>query len=249
MKVAVQTATSVHHFGPWRDSPRYGARVAWARVTDDDRAATAVPAGLWARLRADPVRAPEYIALAAAEKHGPAAAAWARGEARPLGAADASWRAMAKRQHARYGALRGRRDRPRRLHDDRPRRRGAGWIQSRMVFFVAAAYGYDPRDPMRPAELLVLRALYPDDPRRHARRSTASAGRSPRPTGGSKLERERLRPAVAAGKAAGHAWGWSGSRAASSRSAAGMFNAVGNERSDARARRPGDPLLRRLTLG
>jgi EcsC protein family len=36
------------------------------------------------------------------------------------------------------------------------------WIQSRLVFFVAAAYGFDPRDPMRPAELLVLRDLYPD---------------------------------------------------------------------------------------
>jgi hypothetical protein len=30
------------------------------------------------------------------------------------------------------------------------------------VFFIAAAYGFDPRDPMRPAELLVLRDLYPD---------------------------------------------------------------------------------------
>ena len=30
------------------------------------------------------------------------------------------------------------------------------------MFFVAAAYGFDPHDPMRPAELLVLRGLYPD---------------------------------------------------------------------------------------
>ncbi|MDQ4130544.1 MAG: EcsC family protein, partial [Actinomycetota bacterium] len=34
------------------------------------------------------------------------------------------------------------------------------WIQSRMVFFVAAAYGYDPRHPMRPAELLALQGVY-----------------------------------------------------------------------------------------
>jgi len=34
------------------------------------------------------------------------------------------------------------------------------WIQSRMVFYVAAAYGYDPRHPMRPAELLALQGLY-----------------------------------------------------------------------------------------
>ena len=37
------------------------------------------------------------------------------------------------------------------------------WIQSRMVFFVAAAFGWDPLDPMRPAELLVLQGVY-DDP-------------------------------------------------------------------------------------
>jgi uncharacterized protein (DUF697 family) len=34
------------------------------------------------------------------------------------------------------------------------------WIQSRMVFYVAAAYGYDPRHPMRPAELLALQGVY-----------------------------------------------------------------------------------------
>ena len=35
------------------------------------------------------------------------------------------------------------------------------WIQSRMVFYVAAAYGYDPNHPMRPAELLALQDVYP----------------------------------------------------------------------------------------
>src|SRR5918992_3436358 len=34
------------------------------------------------------------------------------------------------------------------------------WIQSRMVFYIAAAHGYDPRHPMRPAELLALQSLY-----------------------------------------------------------------------------------------
>jgi hypothetical protein len=34
------------------------------------------------------------------------------------------------------------------------------WIQSRLVFYVAAAYGYDPRHPMRPAELLALQGVY-----------------------------------------------------------------------------------------
>ena len=34
------------------------------------------------------------------------------------------------------------------------------WIQSRMIFYIAAAYGYDPRHPMRPAELLAIQGVY-----------------------------------------------------------------------------------------
>jgi hypothetical protein len=34
------------------------------------------------------------------------------------------------------------------------------WIQSRMVFYIAAASGYDPKHPMRPAELLALQEVY-----------------------------------------------------------------------------------------
>ncbi len=34
------------------------------------------------------------------------------------------------------------------------------WIQSRMVFYIAAASGYDPLHPMRPAELLALQGVY-----------------------------------------------------------------------------------------
>ena len=36
------------------------------------------PASLWERLRAEPDRAPEYIALAAAERFGPQAEEWVR---------------------------------------------------------------------------------------------------------------------------------------------------------------------------
>ena len=41
-----------------------------------------LPDGLLAALRADPVRAPEHLALAAADRHGPAAARWAAERAR-----------------------------------------------------------------------------------------------------------------------------------------------------------------------
>jgi uncharacterized protein (DUF697 family) len=121
-----------------------------------------VPEGLWSRLRADPLRAPEHVALAASEMHAPAAAAWAAERRGRLGVSGHELARMAKRRHAamaRYGGA----------------ATGVGgvitlvpdivllaWIQSRLVFFVAAAYGFDPYDPMRPAELLVLRDLYPD---------------------------------------------------------------------------------------
>jgi hypothetical protein len=35
------------------------------------------------------------------------------------------------------------------------------WLQSRMVFRVAASHKFDPRHPMRPAELLTLTGMYP----------------------------------------------------------------------------------------
>jgi hypothetical protein len=35
------------------------------------------------------------------------------------------------------------------------------WVQSRMVFHVAASFGFDPDHPMRPAELLTLTGVYP----------------------------------------------------------------------------------------
>jgi hypothetical protein len=121
-----------------------------------------LPPDLLPRLRADPIRAPETIALAAADVHGPAAAVWV---AELRSRYDVGDRDLAKKAKARHAAL--------------ARFGGAAtglggiitfipdlatllWIQSRLVFYVAAAYGHDPTDPMRPAELLVLRDLYPD---------------------------------------------------------------------------------------
>ena len=43
------------------------------------------------------------------------------------------------------------------------------WIQSRMTFYIAAAHGYDPTHPMRPAELLALQGFY-DTPAEARRR-------------------------------------------------------------------------------
>ena len=117
-----------------------------------------VPESLWDRILAEPDRTPELIALAAAERFGPQAERWAAShDRRPERLAKRAYRNHVRLARLEGGAL------------------GLGggltapvdlvallWIQSRMVFFIAAAYGHDPRDPMRPAELLALQGVYPN---------------------------------------------------------------------------------------
>jgi hypothetical protein len=119
-----------------------------------------LPDGLLASLRADPVRAPEHLALSAADRHGPAAAEWVaeHGDRDPRKLARA-----AKRSHARLARFSGAATGVGGFWTVVPDLALLLWIQSRMVFYVAAAYGFDPRDRMRPAELLVLWDLF-DDP-------------------------------------------------------------------------------------
>lgn len=118
----------------------------------------ALPKSLWERLRAQPERAPELIALAAAERFAPQAEHWV--QVSGPGRDPAELARSAYRKHVRLarvegatlglgGALTGAVDLA-----------ALAWIQSRMVFYVAAAYGFDPRHPMRPAELLALQGLY-----------------------------------------------------------------------------------------
>lgn len=116
------------------------------------------PQSLWDRILAEPDRAPEHIALAAAERFGPTAAEWARTAG--AGTTPEQLARGACRKHVRLARVEG-------------AALGAGgaitmapdivamlWIQSRMVFYVAAAFGFDPNHPMRPAELLALLDLY-----------------------------------------------------------------------------------------
>jgi hypothetical protein len=117
------------------------------------------PAGLWERLKESPDRAPELIALEAAERLGPSAARWAADNAGTAPPADLARRAvkrhvsLARREGAAAG-LAG-------AWGIVPDLAAVAWIQSRMVFYVAAAFGFDPEHPMRPAELLTLQGLYP----------------------------------------------------------------------------------------
>jgi hypothetical protein len=131
-------------------------------VTETHDPTADVPSALWERMRADPIRAPEYIALAAADRHAPAAQAWAD-EKRATYAHDGRELAkMAKRRHATLARFEGAATGIGGVITLLPDLAGLVWIQSRLVFFIAAAYGYDPADPMRPAELLVLTQLYDD---------------------------------------------------------------------------------------
>ena len=123
---------------------------------------SSVPESLWARLRAEPLRAPEHIALAAADRHAPAAAAWAAEKRSRLAVSHRELGRMAKRRHAALARFEGAATGVGGIFTAGPDLVLLAWIQSRLVFFVAAAYGFDPYDPMRPAELLVIRGLYPD---------------------------------------------------------------------------------------
>jgi hypothetical protein len=132
------------------------------RVTTAFEQRPRIPENLWARLRDDPLRAPEHIALAAAEQHAPAAAAWVAAKRGRYAVGTRELAVMAKRRHATLARLEGAATGVGGFLTVLPDIVLLAWIQSRLVFFTAAAYGYDPHDPMRPAELLVLRDLYPD---------------------------------------------------------------------------------------
>jgi hypothetical protein len=131
------------------------------------------PESLWRRLRAEPDRAPEYIALAAAERFAPAAENWVR-IAGP-GHSPAQLARVAYKKHVRISRLEGGALGLGGAITAGPDLVALLWIQSRMVFYIAAAFGYDPRDPMRPAELLTLQGVYPSA--EEARRALDGVGK------------------------------------------------------------------------
>ena len=124
------------------------------------------PKSLWRSVLAQPERAPELIALAAADRFGPQAAEWAR-VAGP-GHSPKQLARVAYKKHVRLARLEGGALGIGGAFTVAPDMVALLWIQSRMVFYIAAAYGYDPEHPMRPAELLALQGVYesPADARR-----------------------------------------------------------------------------------
>jgi hypothetical protein len=131
------------------------------------------PKRLWDRLLAEPDRAPEYIALAAAERFGPQAEEWVR-IAGP-GHTPEQLARIAFKKHVRLARVEGGALGVGGAITAAPDLVALLWIQSRMVFYIAAAYGYDPRHPMRPAELLALQGLY--DTPAEARRALDGVGK------------------------------------------------------------------------
>jgi hypothetical protein len=116
------------------------------------------PKRVWDRILAEPDRAPEYIALAALERFGPQAAEWVRDAG--AGRTPEQLARIAFKKHVRLARLEGGALGIGGAITAAPDLVSLLWIQSRMVFYIAAAYGYDPNHPMRPAEYLALQGLY-----------------------------------------------------------------------------------------
>ncbi len=194
-----------------------------------DYAASAreLPPGLWDRLRLDPVRSPEHIALAAARTFGPQAERWAAEKRQRFKVEPAELARMAKKRHATLARFEGAATGVGGIVTLVPDLVGLAWIQSRLMFYIAAAYGYDPTDPMRPAEALVIFDFYSDPVT--ARRALDGIGSTfVEAYVGSKLQRDEVL-ALRLAKLVG---------IRSARKLAGrvipgvaiLFNAVGNER-------------------
>jgi hypothetical protein len=200
-------------------------------MSQTDERATELPKGLWDRIRKDPIRAPEHIALAAAERHAPAADAWVTDKRSRFSHEGRELAKMAKQKHATLARFEGAATGVGGIITAIPDLAGLAWIQTRLVFFVAAAYGFDPYDPMRPAELLVLTELYDDV--HEARAALDGIGTTLAAAYvGNKLQREEtlaMRLARMVGKRAVRRVAWRFIPVA-----AIVFNAVANER-DTRA--------------
>jgi EcsC family protein len=133
-----------------------------------------LPDPVWRRIVANPERAPELIALAASKRFADPAAEWVR--------ENSSWRQpdrLAKKaysKHVHLSRIEGLALGLGGMVTSAFNVAGLGWLQARMVFYIAAALGYDPHDPMRPAELLFLWGVY-ESPEQ-ARESLEGVGES-----------------------------------------------------------------------
>jgi len=120
--------------------------------------AAPLPDRLWRRLLAEPERSPELIALAAAERFADPARRWVR--VAGVGQTPGGLAEVAYRKHLRLSRVEGFALGFGGAVTGVANLAGLAWVQARMVFFIAAAHGFDPDHPMRPAELLSLWGVY-----------------------------------------------------------------------------------------
>ncbi len=125
--------------------------------TDIDKA-KGVPDRVWKRILAEPERAPELIALAASQRFAGPAERWV--EIAGAGHTAESLARSAFTKHVRLSRVEGLALGLGGIVTAGGNLAGLLWIQARMVFYIAAAHGYDPSHPMRPAELLALWEVY-----------------------------------------------------------------------------------------
>lgn len=128
-----------------------------------------LPEGLWKRLRSDPTHAPQYLALAAVDRWGEQARAYADQVRREHPEATSQQLArMVKSRHALLARMEGASagvppsfaPGPGTIAVILPDITALAWLQSRMVVHVAAVYGHDTTDQEMAAELLVLQGIY-----------------------------------------------------------------------------------------
>lgn len=126
-----------------------------------------LPKGLIADLRNDPTYALETLAMAAVDVHGPAAAKWiaTRGKIRY---SKEQLARIAIKRHANTARLEGAALGMGGFFTIVPDTAALAWILTREVIFVAAAYGLDPTDPRRAAEVLVVCEIYDSVPKAQA---------------------------------------------------------------------------------
>ena len=203
------------------------------------------PESLIARLRAEPERAPEHIALAAAERFAPQAERWV---SLWPGHEPAKLARVAYRKHVRLARVEGAALGLGGFVTAVPDVVALIWIQCRMVFYIGAAHGYDPRHPMRPAELLAIQEVYPTrrrGPRGARRRRQAHGDRARR------ASHARARPGAArAADALRAAPGRAQARRGGSIPLVGApIGAVQNGNATKEVGTAGAPLLRRRSPG
>lgn len=119
----------------------------------------ALPPTLLRDLRAEPTYALETLALAAVDVHGPAAQEWAaeqRSRGRSPDAAAKSARSRFRRIARAEGAALGFGG----VMTIAPDVAALVWILTREVLFISAAYGNDPTERVRAAEMLVILEVY-----------------------------------------------------------------------------------------